>query len=86
MRLISEEKVFALIDGFYEGRSNRELAKMIGVAVGTVRSYRKMQEDFWREDEEATAPMCGCGRSVKHQGRCKYRRTVALTQLRQLHS
>jgi hypothetical protein len=80
VRLISEEKVFALIDGFYEGRSNRELAKSVGVGVRTVQCYRKLQDEFWREEAEAgepnaaVAPTCGCGRPVKHRGSCKFRR------------
>ena len=77
MRTIPLEKADALINGFYDGLTNRELAMSIGVALKTVASHRRWHEGFWRENPEYAAlrkATCDCGRPVQHRGRCKARR------------
>jgi hypothetical protein len=79
VNIISEEKTTILIDGFYDGKSNRELAKAADVALRTVISARKWQRQFWLENPEYAALatlVCGCGRPINHPGRCNFIRTT----------
>lgn len=73
MRLVGDDKIDRLLEGIEQGLSRSALARYAGVCEKTAASYRKMYE----ESIEPLPSLCGCGRPLKHQGRCKYRRTKA---------
>ena len=71
MNSLPSEKVEAIIAGFYEGKSNRQIAKSSQVALRTVIAYRRWQVEFWRKNPEYAAEaklVCGCGRPIKSSG------------------
>ncbi len=74
MRVIDEGQISLLIDGIERGLSRSELAEFAGVSERTAVSYRRIYE----ENELGEVPQsCGCGRPVKHRGRCQFRRSAA---------
>lgn len=70
MNVIPHEKVMRLISGMEAGLSLRRLAEFAGVCKATAASYLSLAE----EAEIEVPGVCGCGRHLKHRGRCEFRR------------
>jgi hypothetical protein len=64
---LSNEKLDKLADAIFAGLSVAQCAKAAGVCERTVRSYRAGVEDDLPKH-------CGCGRPLKHNGFCMFRR------------
>ena len=71
MSLVNDDQIQRLLEGIEQGLSRSALAKHAGVCERTAVSYRRMYE----ENIGPLPAQCGCGRPLKHMGRCKYRRT-----------
>ena len=70
MNDLSEEKMLLLADAFALGYSRARAAKYAGVAIRTGVKYR----EFGILGGMELPTVCGCGRPIKHMGRCQYRR------------
>lgn len=84
MRLISEMQLLATTEEIYKGTSDREIARIVGVARNTVKRQRRMLEEYFIEDPacgSCVERICGCGRPMRHKGRCKFLRGRSSTSL-----
>jgi transposase len=70
MRTVSDEQIQRLLEGIEQGLSRTAIAKHAGVCERTAANYRRLYE----ENIGPLREICGCGRPLKHQGRCRYRR------------
>ena len=73
MRTISDDTILLLLDGIERGLSRSDLADFAGVCEATAARYRRIYE----ENVGELPQLCGCGRPLKHQGQCRYRRDFA---------
>jgi transposase len=70
MYVLPDEKIFRLAEAFERGYSRSQAAKYAGVCERTAVQWRG-----YAENSGMNMPaLCGCGRPIKHLGRCRWRR------------
>jgi len=69
---LSVEKIERLYEGIKGGLSRSQIAEFAGVSERVAVEYRRIFEETLPEEFPRN---CGCGRPIKHQGRCNYRRS-----------